>query len=627
MTNYAVENPYPVILGTNGSGLNAGSVYIGVAGQDPETNPVTVYWDVDGTNPASQPLTTIGGYIWNAGSPAQIYGPSEYSIRVRDRFGAQVFYDQHVGGPLADFIDSLTSTAGAGLVGYDQDEAYPAGSVGARLKRFICINDAPYNAGPARTGAQNSAAFNDAIADIDAAGGGDIWAMVPGTYTLANSNPGAGSWDDRRCIYIDTDNVALRFAEGVVLRLGNSEDAHVIQLGSRAVSSLSVHNVTVYGATIDGNRVNQSTPTVSDNHWNGINVSSGCTNINISTFHIHDCQYYGIGFQNDAFESCHVDNGLIENTGADGIDCKDINGTSKGNTITRLTVKNFGLSGGLTPQGGINPRPGWMVDNVTVSDFSGANHGIRFDHGGGATNDQPQILSNFYVSASSEDTTVGVYINSSASMDEVQITNGRVTGCNVGVDSRAIDTQVSNVRAKFCGTGIQINQRTQVSNCAALDCDVGLNIRGSENIVTNFSARSNVLGAKVEAGSTLSRILGGMFTGNTTNLTDSGTQTAVEKVSGIRTYSAGTANFSIGSTGVKTVAVAHNLDFTPNIDDVIVSIKENTAVDDWALGYVKKTAVDATNVTLKINVTTASATGAATATASIMSITKKAIRQ
>ncbi|EPR09758.1 hypothetical protein M527_06420 [Sphingobium indicum IP26] len=175
MTNYAVENPYPVILGTNGSGLNAGSVYIGIAGQDPETNPVPVYWDAAGTILATQPLTTIGGYIWNAGTPAQIYGPSEYSIRVRDRFGAQVFYDANVGGPLADFVASLATSAGAGLVGFSHSASYPASTVGKTLQqRFIAITDAPFSA-PTDGTSSCVAAFN-AIAALSA---GDLHIFIP----------------------------------------------------------------------------------------------------------------------------------------------------------------------------------------------------------------------------------------------------------------------------------------------------------------------------------------------------------------------------------------------------------------------------------------------------------------
>lgn len=96
MTVGAVRNPYATILNLSGSGLNDGDVYIGVAGMDPQTSPQAVYWDAAMTIPATQPLETSGGYIWRAGSPAKAYLANPYSIRVRDRFGAQVFYEPSV---------------------------------------------------------------------------------------------------------------------------------------------------------------------------------------------------------------------------------------------------------------------------------------------------------------------------------------------------------------------------------------------------------------------------------------------------------------------------------------------------------------------------------------------------
>lgn len=71
--------------------------------------------------------------------------------------------------------------------------------------------------------------------------------------------------------------------------------------------------------------------------------------------------------------------------------------------------------------------------------------------------------------------------------------------------------------------------------------------------------------------------------------------------------------FLIDSTGVKTVTIAHGLNVTPALEDCAVSVVEDSAVDDWAYNLLKVTAVDATNVTVKINVSTASLTAAATA--------------
>lgn len=120
MPNYSIINPYPVILNQVGGGLNGGKVFIGVADQDPETNPTPVYWDDAGSDVAAQPLPTIGGYIVRAGTPAQVYGPVTYSIRVRDRFGAQVFYNESANSPLVGFILELASAGGASKVGFKQ---------------------------------------------------------------------------------------------------------------------------------------------------------------------------------------------------------------------------------------------------------------------------------------------------------------------------------------------------------------------------------------------------------------------------------------------------------------------------------------------------------------------------
>lgn len=92
-----------MVLGLNGAALNGGKIYVGVAGQDPETSPQPVFWDPAATIPAVQPLSVMGGYIMRAGSPARAYVNDTYSMRVRDSFGAQV-YDEPVAGPSADAL-------------------------------------------------------------------------------------------------------------------------------------------------------------------------------------------------------------------------------------------------------------------------------------------------------------------------------------------------------------------------------------------------------------------------------------------------------------------------------------------------------------------------------------------
>ena len=88
-----LQYPFPIFSDQAGNLLDAGKVYVGTAGQDPEQSPIPVYWDAAGTLPAVQPLRTRGGLIVNNGAPAVIYvSTTDYSMRVRDSGGNQVQY-------------------------------------------------------------------------------------------------------------------------------------------------------------------------------------------------------------------------------------------------------------------------------------------------------------------------------------------------------------------------------------------------------------------------------------------------------------------------------------------------------------------------------------------------------
>ena len=142
-----IQPGFPIILATTGTnvgvGLNGGSVYIGVSGSDPQTTPQQVWWDAAQTIPASQPLATIGGYITRAGSPAVAYVAADYSMRVRDRAGVQVFYNAFAGaGGAAAFVpyDVLYNRTGDALVANEfllslpfvRSIAFPANFAGSR---------------------------------------------------------------------------------------------------------------------------------------------------------------------------------------------------------------------------------------------------------------------------------------------------------------------------------------------------------------------------------------------------------------------------------------------------------------------------------------------------------------
>jgi len=88
----AVTNPFPLFYDRAGAPLDAGYIYVGTAGINPETSPITVYWDAALTEVALQPIRTLAGYPSRAGSPSQLaVSQSSFSITVKDRTGTLVY--------------------------------------------------------------------------------------------------------------------------------------------------------------------------------------------------------------------------------------------------------------------------------------------------------------------------------------------------------------------------------------------------------------------------------------------------------------------------------------------------------------------------------------------------------
>lgn len=88
-----LANPTPLFLDRRGTLLDAGQIYVGVAGSDPELSPIAVFWDKERTIEALQPLRTSGGVIVNGRSPAFVYtAAADYSMRIRDADSNEVSY-------------------------------------------------------------------------------------------------------------------------------------------------------------------------------------------------------------------------------------------------------------------------------------------------------------------------------------------------------------------------------------------------------------------------------------------------------------------------------------------------------------------------------------------------------
>jgi len=128
MSALSVQVPFPVFQDRDGQPLENGYVWIGVANLSPQTNPIAVYFDQALTQPASQPLRTINGYVSNSGTPAQLYVDAvNFSILVQDSKGSMVYSFPDGTGVSAD-ASGITFTGFKGQVGFVSDLADNDGS-------------------------------------------------------------------------------------------------------------------------------------------------------------------------------------------------------------------------------------------------------------------------------------------------------------------------------------------------------------------------------------------------------------------------------------------------------------------------------------------------------------------
>lgn len=87
-----VTGPYPIFTDLDGTPLDDGYLYIGEINEDPQTNPIQVYWDSALTIVATQPIRTNSGYAYRNGSPALLYTAGEFSITIRNKRQEFVLY-------------------------------------------------------------------------------------------------------------------------------------------------------------------------------------------------------------------------------------------------------------------------------------------------------------------------------------------------------------------------------------------------------------------------------------------------------------------------------------------------------------------------------------------------------
>lgn len=142
-----IETAFPLYVDLDGKPLDNGYIYFGQVDQNPITNPVTVYWDADGTQPAAQPIRTQDGYIVRNGTPANVFYSAAYSQLVQDKRNQQIYYaadstDYSEAAYVQESIEQFSSAIGSSLIGFTQSGmGATQRSVQSKLRDIVSVND------------------------------------------------------------------------------------------------------------------------------------------------------------------------------------------------------------------------------------------------------------------------------------------------------------------------------------------------------------------------------------------------------------------------------------------------------------------------------------------------------
>lgn len=428
---------------------------------------------------------------------------------------------------------------------------------------------------------------NLGLAWLGTIGGGTLFIVTPGEYLLANTNVynpadwggipeiNTSWWANRRALWIKNNNVSLHLCPGVKLKIGNGQNCHAIQIGqfdliinAVPIPSISVSDVSVvaYGAQIDMNGANQTAATDTKDHAAGIMVFTGSKRVNLFGGWVYGSTYYCVGFESTTtvtlgYEECNIRDMLLSECKADAFDTKDYSTLSKGNTIERVRVLNFGSGGDdfLSPQAGIDVRGGWRVLNcdVRVTDaFTGARVGIRTQYATDfAESVNPSIIENCNVLGNGRNAETICYRTSGKGS---RVINSQGKGMSEGLRTSTPNTVHTGNTMWDC----DFDYRLLADGTAGWDAD--------NTQLIGCIGRNSTTAFRVDAGVSGAKIIGGEALTVTTALVDSGTGTVARDVTGLLTYNKVSlaVPLDVTTTGRKTFSINHGLPFTPAATDV-----------------------------------------------------------
>ncbi len=397
---------------SDGSPLEAGYLYFGTENLNPETNPITVYWDEAGTQPAAQPIRTLAGFPSRNGAIAQVFTSGNYSLTVRNRNSLLVYS-----------APTSATSIGAAILAYIQAGANAVWqTVQNALRKRISVFD--YGAvGDGVT--DDYAAF--AAAEVYAGSIGGAKIVVPRGYTY---KLGTG-------VTITHDNVEFVIESGAIVKAAAALNAVLfhfngvsgggisglgtidcnrtagvticIGIQTSHASYINIRDVTVKGSFFSNIKLLQSDhckvrDVTSYDAVSGTStaygiVAYGTTHCSFTGNHIHDCDAFGIGIVADSDPGPYnipalyniINGNIIHDCTAGGINVDNgVNYFSvNDNIIHDCGNADTTFAAGVLVQGGTGTGNG-TVNNNTIYNIDG--FGITSTGAGGVIANGNRIL-------------------------------------------------------------------------------------------------------------------------------------------------------------------------------------------------------------------------------------------
>jgi hypothetical protein len=479
-------NPFEYFTDSDGAPLDAGLIYIGVANLDPETNPISVYYDAALTIPVSQPIRTVNGYVLNSGIPASLFVGSNYSVRVRNKNAAQVYYvpDFYAKGMDGQVAALYAAANGATLVGYGAKTV--AGELDILSDLYVIANDTQFG-GIDPTGTTDST-VNMAAAMAYAASVNKPLVFKAGTYLVNPLRLSAAYPTSSTCAFELLSNLHIEGYGDVVFKIkdNSSTDASIKRFTMFYTAGV-VSNFGFKNITFDGNWLNNK---ISPNRASLV-------------FTAYNQAFIGV-FGNTAVASqVSIDNCIFKNNaGQNNIICSVPQGVVANPLGTDWRITNTTHIDGGMDTGDFTAIFGW-VDNCDVSHnlfkqttpltvWNGAGARNAFEVHGSCANFSHNVINN-YVN--------GVIVNSNYTntVKTVTVCNNLMT--NMFLGGIRLWRQTSSPLNQTYITGVVIE-----GNVIELNDDlystasvVKAGIWGASNIdlaIDNVSIRGNIVGTQ-----------------------------------------------------------------------------------------------------------------------------------